>query len=33
MNITQATKDLYIHRNTLLYRMNKIKKIGGVYNE
>ncbi len=30
MNISEASKALYIHRNTLLYRMDKFKKLTGL---
>ncbi len=30
LNISQTAKDLFIHRNTLLYRMNKIEKLTGL---
>lgn len=30
MNISEASKALYIHRNTLLYRMDKFKKLSGL---
>ncbi len=30
MNISEASKYLYIHRNTLLYRMDKFKKLTGL---
>jgi len=30
MNISEASKALYIHRNTLLYRMEKFKKLTGL---
>ena len=29
LNISETAKKLYIHRNTLIYRLNKIKKISG----
>jgi carbohydrate diacid regulator len=30
MSLTQTSKELKIHRNTLLYRLDKIKKVGGL---
>ncbi len=30
MSLTQTSKDLKIHRNTLLYRLDKIKKVTGL---
>ncbi|MGO1818707.1 MAG: PucR family transcriptional regulator, partial [Senegalia sp. (in: firmicutes)] len=30
LNISEAAKNLYIHRNTLIYRLDKIKKITGM---
>ena len=30
MNVTEASKALYIHRNTLLYRMDKFRKMTGL---
>lgn len=30
MNISQAAKQLYIHRNTLMYRLKKIEKLTGL---
>ena len=29
MNITESAKSMYLHRNTLLYKIEKIKKITG----
>ena len=30
LNLTDAARDLYIHRNTLVYRLDKIQKISGL---
>ena len=30
MSLTQTSKELKIHRNTLLYRLEKIKKVTGL---
>jgi carbohydrate diacid regulator len=30
MSLTQTSKDLKIHRNTLLYRLDKIRKVTGL---
>lgn len=30
LNLTEAAKELHLHRNTLLYRLNKIKRITGL---
>ena len=30
MNISKASRKLYMHRNTLIYRLNKIRKATGI---
>ncbi len=30
LNLTDAARDLYIHRNTLVYRLDKIQKVSGL---
>ena len=30
MNISEAARELYMHRNTLIYRLNKIQKTTGM---
>ncbi len=30
MNVTQAAKEMFMHRNTLMYRLNIIKKATGL---
>lgn len=30
MNVTRASKELFMHRNTLMYRLNSIKKATGL---
>ncbi len=30
LNLTDAARDLYIHRNTLVYRLDKIQKVTGL---
>lgn len=30
MNETQTAKDLYMHRNTVIYRLRKVKKLTGL---
>lgn len=30
MNVSETSRKLYMHRNTLIYRLNKIKKLTGL---
>ena len=30
MNLTEAAKKLHLHRNTLIYRLNKVKNLIGL---
>lgn len=30
LNITETSKNLYVHRNTLVYRINKMEKLSGI---
>jgi carbohydrate diacid regulator len=30
MNETQTARDLYMHRNTVIYRLRKVKKLTGL---
>ena len=30
MNISEASRQLYVHRNTLVYRLDKIQKLTGL---
>ena len=30
MNVSETARKLYMHRNTLIYRLNKIRKVTGL---